>query len=143
MEARYDGAATTRCCRIEVCAFLIDHDALPAHWQAGGLAPPERVSDATAQLLDDLDPSGRFAKECLAEDEDAAEFLTTDELCSAYAAFLSANDQDAEVGPTGSDWPVEGTTRTRQVQRVVNGVRRRGLAGRKLPTRHSRDSYPF
>jgi putative DNA primase/helicase len=40
-------------------------------WQAGGLAPPKRVSDATAQLFNDLDPVGRFAKERLAEDQRA------------------------------------------------------------------------
>ena len=30
-------------------------------WQGIGLAPPKRVSDATAQLFNDLDPIGRFA----------------------------------------------------------------------------------
>jgi hypothetical protein len=54
-------------------------------WQAVGLAPPERVARATAELFDSLDPMGRFAVEGLKEDPG---FLTTEELCAAYSAFL-------------------------------------------------------
>ena len=53
-------------------------------WQTVGLAPPKRVADATAQLFNDLDPVGRFIKECLADDPDC--FLTSDELTTAYGA---------------------------------------------------------
>jgi putative DNA primase/helicase len=99
-------------------------------WQAGGLAPPRRVSDATAPLFNDLDPIGRFARERLAEDPKG--FLTTEELCSAYAAFLSENDQDPEVDQQALIGRLKELSGVKRAQRVVNGVRCRGLTGRKL-----------
>jgi putative DNA primase/helicase len=98
-------------------------------WQAGGLAPPKRVSDATAQLFNDLDPIGRFMKERLVEDPG---FMTTDELCGAYEAFLSANDQDPYVDQKALIGRVKQLPGVKQAQRVLNGVRCRGIIGRKL-----------
>src|SRR5207302_9300141 len=59
-------------------------------WQAAGLAPPKRVSDATERLFNDLDPIGRFAKEHLAGDSKC--FLTTDELTKGYLTRLDEYD---------------------------------------------------
>jgi P4 family phage/plasmid primase-like protien len=59
-------------------------------WQSMGLAAPERVTRATRQLFEELDPVGRFAAERLADD--AESFLSTEELCAAYTLFLHDND---------------------------------------------------
>jgi putative DNA primase/helicase len=106
-------------------------------WQAGGLAPPRRVSDATAQLFNDLDPIGRFVKERLTEDPKG--FLTTDELSAAYAVFLSENDQDTEVDQRALIGRIKELPGSKQATRVgADGVRRRGISGRKLiDTRHA------
>jgi hypothetical protein len=100
------------------------------------LAPPKRVADATAQLFNDLDPIGRFAKERLAEDPEC--FLTSDELTTAYGAWLDENESPTDnyvqrdlIGRLKSLPGVKAVTR------VKDGTRRKGLVGRKLiDTRH-------
>jgi P4 family phage/plasmid primase-like protien len=105
-------------------------------WQGIGLAPPKRVSDATAQLFNDLDPIGRFASERLVE---ATCFLTTEDLSIAYAAFLTDNDQEAEVDQRRLMARLKELPGVKQVTRVgSDGQRRRGITGRKLiDTRHA------
>jgi len=100
-------------------------------WQAIGLAPPKRVADATAQLFNDLDPIGRFAKECLMEDPCC--FLTSDELTTAYGAWLDANDAPAD-GYLQRDLigRLKSLPGVKCVTRVKDGTRCRGLVGRKL-----------
>lgn len=100
-------------------------------WQSTGLAAPERVIQATRQLFEDLDPIGRFAAERLVEDQDS--FLSTDELCSAYAIFLRDHDYQAEVNPLTLPRRLKELPGVKQLTRVSSdGVRRRGLLGRKL-----------
>jgi putative DNA primase/helicase len=99
-------------------------------WQQIGLMPPERVTRATRQLFDDLDPIGRFASERLTENPEA--FLSTEDLSAAFAIYL--HDNDRENGPDQRTLirrlaELPGVKRT---IRVSEGVRRRGLTGRKL-----------
>jgi putative DNA primase/helicase len=100
-------------------------------WQAVGLAPPKRVSDATAQLFNDLDPIGRFIKECLTEDADS--FLSSDELTTAYGAWLDANDAP-EGGYVQRDLigRIKSIPGIKTVKRVKDGIRRNGVVGMKL-----------
>lgn len=100
-------------------------------WQSVGLAPPERVTRATRQLFDELDPIGRFAAERLAEDPDS--FLTTEELSAAYATFL--HDYDCEDGTDHRTFigRLKTLPGVKQVTRVgKDGARHRGLVGRKV-----------
>ena len=102
-------------------------------WQSVGLAPPERVTRATRQLFEELDPLGRFAKECLAADPDS--FLSSEEICSAYAGFLRDNDLEAEVDQQRLVKRLKELPGVKHLARVAaDGVRRRGLRGRKLIT---------
>jgi putative DNA primase/helicase len=105
-------------------------------WQAVGLAPPKRVSDATAQLFNDLDPMGRFAKERLTDDAEC--FLSSDELLTAYGAWLDENEAPAD-GYAQRDLilRLKSLPGVKCVTRVKDGKRCRGVIGRKLiDTRH-------
>jgi phage/plasmid-associated DNA primase len=108
-------------------------------WQRVGLAPPERVTRATRQLFEELDPIGRFAVERLTEDPEG--FLTTDEISAAYSVFLHDNDvEDSTDHRTlmGRLKDLPGVTRVTRVG--ADRVRHRGLLGRKLidpDTRHT------
>ena len=81
-------------CTVDVTAFPVADgedaysasEALLRYLSSG--APPERVTRATRQLFEELDPIGRFAAERLTADPDS--FLSTDELCSAYSLFLDS-----------------------------------------------------
>ena len=114
-------------------------------WQAIGLAPPERVTRATRQLFEELDPIGRFAKERLAEDPEC--FLTSDELANAYGAWLDENDsptdQYVQRDLIGRLKSLPGV---KPVTRVKDGTRRKGLVGIKFadtPTPVTRDPLSF
>jgi len=99
-------------------------------WQVGGLAAPERVLQATRQLFDDLDPIGRFAKECLAEDPG---FLSTGDLAIAYSRFLADHGMEVDVNKQEIITRLKGLSGVKQVARVgTDGARHRGLTGRKL-----------
>ncbi len=99
-------------------------------WQSIGLSAPERVSRATRQLFEHLDPIGRFAKERLTEDPG---FLSSDELSTAYARFLSDNDYEPFVDLRELMGRLKELPGVKQLTRVAtDGVRRRGLTGRKL-----------
>ena len=108
-------------------------------WQSVGLVPPERVTRATRQLFEELDPIGRFAVERLVVD--AESFLTTEEIAAAYSTFLHDNDfEDSSDHRTLmsrlKDLP--GVTRVTRVG--ADKIRHRGLVGRKLidtDTRHT------
>jgi phage/plasmid-associated DNA primase len=104
-----------------------------------GLAAPERVTRATRQLFEELDPVGRFAAERLTED--AESFLSTEELCAAYTLFLHDNDYQVEVDPRKLVRRLRELPGIKQATRIgTDGVRRRGLIGRKLTendTRHT------
>jgi putative DNA primase/helicase len=105
-------------------------------WQSMGLAPPERVTRATRQLFEELDPIGRFAAERLTEDPDS--FLSTEEVCTAYSTFLHENDLDPCVDPQKLIRRLKAVPGIKQLTRVASdGVRRRGLLGRKLTDTHS------
>jgi putative DNA primase/helicase len=106
-------------------------------WQVSGLSAPERVSRATRQLFEDLDPMGRFFAECLTDDPES--FLTTEEVCSAYATFLHENDKEAVVDQRELVGRLKGLPGVKQVTRVgAGGVRQRGITGRSLiDTRHT------
>jgi putative DNA primase/helicase len=100
-------------------------------WQRMGLAPPERVMQATRQLFEELDPIGRFAAERLAEDPDT--FLSTEELCAAYSNFLHDNDCEIEIDQRKLIRRLKELPGVKHLARVSSdGVRRRGLKGRKL-----------
>jgi putative DNA primase/helicase len=100
-------------------------------WQRVGLAPPLRVTRATQQLFEDLDPIGRFAAECLAEDSEG--FLSTEELLTAYGRFLSENDFELNVDQKKLVRRLKELPGVKQLTRVSgDGIRRRGLKGRKL-----------
>jgi P4 family phage/plasmid primase-like protien len=100
-------------------------------WQSTGLAAPERVTQATRQLFEELDPIGRFAAERLTADPDS--FLSTDELCSAYSLFLHDNDLETEVDQQRLIRRLKELPGVKHLARVAaDGVRRRGLKGRKL-----------
>src|ERR1035437_1095451 len=64
-------------------------------WQSIGLAAPERVTRATRQLFEELDPIARFASERLAVDPEC--FLSTEEILKAYGDFLHDNDIEDQV----------------------------------------------
>jgi putative DNA primase/helicase len=108
-------------------------------WQSIGLAAPERVTRATRQLFEELDPLGRFAAERLVEDPES--FLSTQELCTAYASFLHENDCQAEVNPLTLTRRLKELPGGKQLTRVADGVRRRGLLGRRL-TQNDTQSTP-
>jgi putative DNA primase/helicase len=100
-------------------------------WQAIGLNPPERVSRATRQLFEALDPIGRFTAECLAPDPSS--FLTTEDLSIAYAAFLQDNDEEVEVNTTmlvNRLLELPGVKRARRIG--GDGSRQRGITGRRI-----------
>ena len=100
-------------------------------WQEMGLAPPERVTRATRQLFEELDPIGRFAAERLTADPEA--FLSTEELCSEYSRFLNDNDYEAVIDPKALAKRLKELPGVKQLTRVAgDGVRRRGLLGRRL-----------
>jgi phage/plasmid-associated DNA primase len=100
-------------------------------WQGVGLAAPERVTRATRQLFEELDPIGRFAAERLTVEPDG--FMSTDELCIAYSTFLHDNDLEAEVEPQKLVKRLKELPGVKHLARVAaDGVRRRGLKGRKL-----------
>ena len=108
-------------------------------WQNIGLAAPERVTRATRQLFEELDPIGRFAAERLTGDPES--FLTTEEISAAYATFLHDNDfEDSSDHRTlmGRLKDLPGVTRVTRVG--ADKIRHRGLVGRKLidtDTRHT------
>lgn len=107
-------------------------------WQSIGLTPPERVTRATRQLFEELDPIGRFATERLTEDPES--FLSTEELSAAYATFLHDNDCESNVDHRTLIGRLAGLPGVKRLVRVSGGVRRRGLIGRKLSaidTRHT------
>jgi len=100
-------------------------------WQSMGLAPPERVTRATRQLFEELDPIGRFAAERLAEDPQC--FLSTEEICAAYATFLHDSDLDPYVDQHKLIRRLKELPGVKHLARVAaDGVRRKGLVGRKL-----------
>jgi putative DNA primase/helicase len=104
-------------------------------WQGIGLAPPERVTRATRHLFEELDPIGRFAVERLAEDPES--FLSTEELCAAYSLFLHDNDLETEVDQQRLIRRLKELPGVKHLARVTaDGVRRRGLKGRKLTDTH-------
>lgn len=100
-------------------------------WQRIGLAPPERVTRATRQLFDELDPIGRFAAERLVVDPDG--FLTTEELSAAYATFLHDYDREDNTDHRTFISRLKTLPGVKQVTRVgKDGARHRGLSGRRL-----------
>jgi putative DNA primase/helicase len=100
-------------------------------WQQIGLAPPERVTRATRQLFEELDPIGRFAAERLADDTEA--FMSTEELCSAYSRFLHDNDYEPVIDQKVLIRRLKELPGVKQLTRIAaDGVRRRGLSGRRL-----------
>jgi putative DNA primase/helicase len=100
-------------------------------WQSIGLAPPERVTLATRQLFEELDPIGRFATERLTEDPDG--FLSTEELSAAYATFLHDNDSEDNTDHRTLMGRLKALPGVKQVTRVgADRGRHRGLVGRKL-----------
>jgi|GEM_PF-5063321 len=102
-------------------------------WQRMGLAAPERVTRATRQLFEELNPIGRFAAERLVSD--AESFLSTEELSTAYSGFLRDNDYENDVDPRKLIRQLKELPGIKQATRVgTDGVRRRGLTGRKLAT---------
>jgi len=73
----------------------------------------------------------RFAAKRLAED--ATGFLSSEELCAAYTGFLHDNDYEAVIDPQKLIRRLKELPGVKQLTRVASdGVRRRGLAGRKL-----------
>jgi P4 family phage/plasmid primase-like protien len=100
-------------------------------WQSVGLVPPERVTRATRQLFEELDPVGRFAAERLTAEPDS--FLSTEEICAAYTLFLHDNDLESVVEPQKLIRTLKELPGVKHLARVAaDGVRRRGLKGRKL-----------
>lgn len=100
-------------------------------WQRIGLAPPERVTRATRQLFEELDPIGRFAAERLIEAPDT--FLTTEELSAAYAIFLHDNDFEDTLDYRTLMGRLKALPGVKHLTRVgADRVRHRGLLGRKL-----------
>jgi putative DNA primase/helicase len=100
-------------------------------WQERGLDPPKRVSDATAQLFNELDPIGRFAKECLAEDADS--FVPTEDLTKAYNSWLDDNDlQNGMYVERDLIGRLKEMPGIKQVTRGPKDKRQRGISGRKL-----------
>ena len=109
-------------------------------WQSIGLAAPERVTRATRQLFEELDPIGRFAAERLAVD--AESFLTTEEISAAYATFLHDNDVEDSTDHRTLMSRLKSLPGITQVTRVgPDRTRHRGIVGRKLrdpiDTRHT------
>lgn len=100
-------------------------------WQSMGLAAPERVTRATRQLFEELDPMARFASEWLAVDPEC--FLSTDEILKAYGDFLHDNDIEDQVEHQKLIKRLKDLPGVKHLARVAaDGVRRRGLKGRKL-----------
>jgi putative DNA primase/helicase len=100
-------------------------------WQSIGLAAPERVTRATRQLFEELDPIGRFAAERLVDDPSA--FLSTEELCTAYSVFLHDNDYETIVDQQKLIRRLKELPGVKHLARVAaDGTRRKGLVGRKL-----------
>ena len=96
-----------------------------------GLAAPERVTRATRQLFEELNPVGRFAAERLVEDEES--FLSTEELTAAYSRFLHDNDYENDIDPRRLIRQLKDLPGIKQATRKgTDGARRRGLTGRKL-----------
>lgn len=104
-------------------------------WQSMGLNPPERVTRATRQLFEELDPIGRFASERLAPDPEC--FLSSEELAAAYSLFLHDNDLETGVDPKQLIRRLKELPGVKHLARVAaDGQRHRGLKGRKLIDTH-------
>lgn len=103
-------------------------------WQSVGLAAPERVTRATRQLFEELDPIGRFAAERLTQD--ANSFLSTEELCTAYSVFLHDNDLEKQVDQQKLIRRLKELPGVNRSLRMADGSRRRGLVGLKLTDTH-------
>ena len=104
-------------------------------WQSMGLNPPERVTRATRQLFEALDPIGRFASERLAPDSES--FLSSEELAAAYSLFLHDNDFETGVDSKQLIRRLKELPGVKHLARVAaDGVRHRGLKGRKLIDTH-------
>jgi len=84
-------------------------------------------------LFEELDPIGRFAAERLAVDPGG--FLSTEELIAAFSNFLHDNDYEVVVEQRKLIQRLKELPGVKQLTRVAkDGVRRRGLTGRKLIT---------
>jgi putative DNA primase/helicase len=104
-------------------------------WQNMGLAAPERVTRATRLLFEELDPIARFASERLAVDSGSDSFLPTEDISTAYACFLHDNDYEIDVDQRILIRRLAELPGIKRVTRVnTDGIRRRGLTGRKLTT---------
>lgn len=80
-------------------------------------------------LFDDLDPIGRFAKDWLVED--AASFVTSEEIVIQYAAFLTQSEQDAEIDQRELMSRLKALPGAKRVTRMAGDGRQRGLSGYK------------
>ncbi len=103
-------------------------------WQSMGLAAPERVTRATLQLFEELDPIGRFAAERLTDDPTG--FLSTDELCSAFGSFLHDNDYEPVIDPQKL---IRRLKELPGVKAINAGAGRRSAAERSVRTQTHRD----
>jgi putative DNA primase/helicase len=100
-------------------------------WQSVGLAAPERVTRATRLLFEELDPIARFASERLTVDAEC--FLSTEEILKAYGEFLHDNDIEDSTDHRTLIKRLKDLPGVKHLARVAaDGVRRRGLTGRKL-----------
>lgn len=100
-------------------------------WQSTGLAAPERVTKATRQLFEELDPIARFASERLAVDPEC--FLSTEEVLKAYGDFLHDNDIEDHTEHQKLIKRLKALPGVMHLTRVAaDGVRHRGSKGRKL-----------
>ena len=101
-------------------------------WQSIGLAPPERVTRATRQLFEELDPIGRFTAERLTEDPES--FLTTEDMSAEYSGFLHDEGyDDIAVDQRELIGRLKNLPGVKQVTRVgADRIRHRGLVGRKI-----------
>lgn len=100
-------------------------------WQSMGLAAPERVTRATRQLFEELDPIARFASERLMVDSEY--FLSTEEILKAYGDFLHDNDIEDHLEHQKVIKRLKDLPGVKPLARVASdGVRRRGLKGRRL-----------
>lgn len=98
-------------------------------WQQIGLAPPERVMQATRKLFENLDPMGRFISESITFNPEG--FLSSAEVTAAFDVFLRDNGYEGVEQQTLIRRLAE-LPGVKRVARVSDGVRCRGLSGCKL-----------
>ena len=99
-------------------------------WQRDGLAPPERVREATATYFAEQDILGEWlADRCIVDQSNPHRQATTQELFASWTAYAKAANEPAGTERSLSQWlEREGFIRKEKVPNLIGG-RSRGFTG--------------